>query len=130
VITPEGVVGKIIAVFNHTAQVLIITDGSSGVGSMLEKSGVQGVLKGGGDGVCHLDYIMNGEKVEVGDTVVTSGLDQIYPKGLLVGTVLKVSQGNIYKNITVKPAAPLDRLEDVLVILNSFQDKKDVQTFH
>jgi rod shape-determining protein MreC len=124
VITPEGVVGKIIAVFNHTAQVLIITDGSSGVGSMLEKSDVQGVLKGGGDGVCHLDYIMNGEKVEVGDGVVTSGLDQIYPKGLLVGTVVKVSQGNIYKNITVKPAAALDRLEDVLVILNPSQSEK------
>lgn len=117
VITPEGVAGKVVAVFPRSAQVLLITDRSSGAGCMIEKTGAEGVLKGGGNGFCHLDYIMNDEKVKPGDIVVTSGLDQIYPKGLLVGTVVKVTDGDIYKNIRVKPAAALDRLEDVLVIV-------------
>lgn len=126
VITPDGIAGKIIAVFRHTAQVLTITDRSSGAGSMLAKNGVQGVLKGNGNGFCQLDYIMNEENVQPGDVVVTSGMDQIYPKGLLVGVVVKVGEGSIYKNITVKPAAALDRLEDVLVVLkNSSRGEKD-----
>jgi rod shape-determining protein MreC len=60
---------------------------------------------------------MNEEPVGRGEAVVTSGLDQIYPKGLPVGTVAKVGDGNIYKNIVLKPAADLNRLEMVLVVL-------------
>jgi rod shape-determining protein MreC len=117
VIAPEGVVGKILAVFPHTAQVLLITDPASGAGSMLAQSHIQGVLKGTGGNLCHLDYVMNEESVAPGEAVVTSGLDQIYPKGLPLGTVVRVEEGNIYKEITVKPAAALDRLESVLVVL-------------
>ena len=117
VVTPAGVVGKIIVVFPYTAQVLLITDPSSGVGSMLERTRVQGVLKGGSQNFCQLNYIMNEESVSVGDTVLTSGLDQIYPKGVPVGTVVDTGEGNIYKRISIKPAASLNRLETVLVIL-------------
>jgi rod shape-determining protein MreC len=68
---------------------------------------------------------MNEEPVSSGETVLTSGLDQIYPKGLRVGTVVGTSSGNIYKNIEVKPAADLSRLETVLVVLkpNSMQQQ-------
>ena len=118
VIAPNGIVGKILAVFPHTAQVLLMSDPSSGVGCALEKSRVQGVLKGDSRNLCRLNYVMNGETVAQGDLVVTSGLDQIYPKGLPVGEVARVEEGNIYKNIVVKPAAELDRLETVLVVLN------------
>ncbi|MGH9328147.1 MAG: rod shape-determining protein MreC [Terriglobia bacterium] len=124
VITPEGVVGKTVAVFPHTAQVLLITDRASGVGGMIEKTQAEGVLKGDGDDLCRFAYIMNQETVATGDMVVTSGLDQIYPRGLLVGRVVKVSDGNIYKKITVKPEAALDRLEDVLVVLKPFTVSK------
>ncbi len=117
VITPAGIVGKIIAVFPHAAQVLLITDPSSGVGSVLERSRVQGVLKGASSNLCQLEYVMNEESVSPGEAVLTSGLDQIYPKGLPVGTVLKVGEGNIYKTIAVRPAVALDRLETVLVVL-------------
>lgn len=120
VITLAGVVGKIIAVYAHTSQVLLITDPSSGVGSILERSRVQGVLKGSGNGLCRLDYVMNEESVSPGEAILTSGLDQIYPKGLPVGTVLRVGEGNIYKSITVKPSAELDRLETLLVVLKPF----------
>jgi rod shape-determining protein MreC len=117
VITPEGVVGKILSVFPHSAQVLLLTDPSSGVGATLAQSRVQGILKGGADGLCGLHYIMNEEVVKRGDSVVTSGLDQVYPKDLPVGTVVSAVDGNIYKTIMVKPAVDLNRLETVLVIL-------------
>ncbi len=119
VITPQGVVGKIVAVFPFTSHVLLITDAASGAGVMLEKSRVQGVLKGGAQNLCQLDYIMNEEPVSAGEEVLTSGLDQIYPKGLLAGTVVKAADGNIYKNISVSPAVDLSRLESVLVVLKS-----------
>jgi len=125
VITPEGVVGKTIAVFSHSSQVLLLTDPSSGVGVMLEKTRVQGVLKGDSQNLCLIRYIMNEEPVSSGEAVLTSGLDQIYPKGLRVGTIVGTSAGNIYKNVEVKPAADLSRLETVLVVLkpNSIQQQ-------
>jgi rod shape-determining protein MreC len=120
VITPAGVVGKIVAVFPHSSQVMLITDPSSGVGCMLERTRIQGVLKGGSRLLPELHYIRNEEPVAAGDRVVTSGLDQIYPRGLLVGTVVQADRGDIYKNISVKPAATLDRLEAVLVVKKPF----------
>jgi rod shape-determining protein MreC len=119
VITPSGIVGKTVAVFSHTTQVLLITNPSSGVGCYLEKSLVQGVLKGNASSFAELRYVMNGTPVEVSETVLTSGLDQVYPKGLPVGTVAETSTGNIYRKILVRPAGGLDRLETVLVILKS-----------
>jgi len=116
VITPEGVVGKILAIFPHSAQVLLVTDPSSGVGVTLAQSRVQGILKGDVNSFCNVHYVMNEEVVNRGEPVVTSGLDLIYPKGLPVGTVVNVGDGNIYKSITVKPAVDLNRLEMVLVV--------------
>jgi rod shape-determining protein MreC len=125
VITPEGVVGKTIAVFSRSSQVLLLTDPSSGVGVMLEKSRIQGVLKGDSQNLCLIRYIMNEEPVSSGEAVLTSGLDRIYPKGLPVGMVVGTSAGNIYKNVEVRPAADLSRLETVLVVLkpNSSQQQ-------
>ena len=119
VITPAGVVGKIIAVFPHSAQVLLITDPSSGVGCILEKTRIQGVMKGSGQSYGQLHYIMNNQPVPVGDMVLTSGLDQIYPQGLPVGSVTRTAPGNIYRDILVAPTAALDRLETVLVVPKS-----------
>jgi rod shape-determining protein MreC len=119
VITPEGVVGKVAAAYAHTSQVLLITDPTCGVGCLLEKSRIQGILKGKGLGQCELHYVMDDQKVPAGEAVITSGLDQVYPKGLLVGHVAESEEGNIYRRITVKPAAALNRLEDVLVLFKS-----------
>jgi rod shape-determining protein MreC len=124
VITSAGVVGKTLSVYHHSSQLLLITDSSSGVGAMLERSRTQGVLKGTGNNLCQVDYVMNEETVSPGDAVVTSGFDQIYPKGLPVGTVLKVGDGNIYKSIVVRPAAELDRLETVLVVLKAGSEQE------
>jgi rod shape-determining protein MreC len=117
VITPDGVVGKVKDVFPFTAQVLVMNDASSGVGALLEKSRLHGVVKGTTTGDLTLEHVMVDEKVEPGERVLTSGGDRIYPKGLPIGTVAQISSGNdLFLNIRLKPAADLDRLEEVLVV--------------
>lgn len=117
VITAGGVVGKVLRTYPTTALVLMINDQTSGVGAMLEKSRLQGVLKGTPDGNVVLERVMSDEKVTPGDTLISSGGDRIFPKGLPVGTVTKVSPGHeMFLNIQVKPAADLNRLEEVLVV--------------
>jgi rod shape-determining protein MreC len=124
VITADGIVGKVLHAYPTTAQVLMINDQTSGVGAMLEKSRLQGVLKGTPDGSIVLERVMSDEKVSPGDTVISSGGDQIFPKGLPVGTVTKVSPGHeMFLNIQVKPAADLSRLEEVLVVTEK-QDRE------
>jgi rod shape-determining protein MreC len=117
VITAGGIVGKVLRVYPSTSLVLMINDQTSGVGAMLEKSRLQGVLKGTPEGAVILERVMSDEQVVPGDTVLSSGGDQIFPKGLPVGTVTKVSPGReMFLNIQVKPAADLSRLEEVLVV--------------
>jgi rod shape-determining protein MreC len=120
VITGDGVVGKTLRVFQSTAQVLLVNDQTSGVGAILEKSRLQGVLRGTPAGEIVLDKVMSDEPVELGDKVLTSGGDQIFPKGLPVGAVTKISKSSpgseLFLNIRVKPSVDLNRLEEVLVI--------------
>jgi rod shape-determining protein MreC len=124
VIIAEGVVGKVLRVFRTTSQVLLVNDQTSGVGAILEKSRLQGVLRGTPLGEVVLEKVMSDEAVQPGERVLTSGGDQIFPKGLPVGTVTKVSPGpELFLNIRVKPAADLNRLEEVLVITQ--QEEKE-----
>jgi rod shape-determining protein MreC len=125
VITAQGVVGKVLrGVQSHVASVLLIDDQTSGVGAILEKSRLQGVLRGTAMGEVVLEKVMTDETVQVGERVLTSGGDRIFPKGLLVGTVTKVSPGQeLFLNIRVKPAADLSRLEEVLIITQ--QDERE-----
>jgi len=116
VISSAGVVGKVISVFGSSSQVLLINDQQSGVGAILEKSRLQGVLKGKVTGELVIDKIMPDEEVKPGDTVLTSGGDQIFPKGLPLGTVSKTTKGSEFLQVTIKPAAVLSHLEEVLVI--------------
>ncbi|HEV2521620.1 MAG TPA: rod shape-determining protein MreC [Candidatus Acidoferrales bacterium] len=119
VITPDGVVGKIIAAYPDTSQVLLMSDKESGVGALLADTRTQGPVKGTGEPQVTLDYISNDEKVSVGEAVLTSGQDRIFPKDLPVGTVVEITpdRKSPFMKIRVKPAAHLDRLEDVLILL-------------
>ncbi|HEX4076512.1 MAG TPA: rod shape-determining protein MreC [Candidatus Acidoferrales bacterium] len=118
VITPEGIVGKIVEVFNNnTAQVLLMNDKDSGVGALFDDSRVHGVVKGTGDPLPVMDYVVNDEKVHPGEVILTSGEDRIFPKGLPVGVVKDASQAMPFQIIHVEPAVHLDRLEDVLILL-------------
>jgi rod shape-determining protein MreC len=117
VITADGLVGRVLRAYGSSAQVLLINDQSSGVGVILDKSRLQGVIKGTAAGEVILEKVMTDEQVAPGDVIVTSGGDQIFPKGITVGTVMKVSPGaDLFLNIRVKPTASLSRLEEVLVI--------------
>jgi rod shape-determining protein MreC len=119
VLTADGVVGKVLTVFPSTSLVLLINDQSSGVGAILEKSRVQGVLRGTPNGEVMLERVMSDEQVAPGETLLTSGGDQIFPKGLPLGRVAKVAgaDSGLFLNVKVKPAANLGRLEEVLVVL-------------
>jgi rod shape-determining protein MreC len=119
VITPDGIVGKIKDVFPLSSQVLLINDRDSGAGVILGSQRLQGVLKGSLQGEIFVKDIMSDEKVENGDPVITSGGDRIYPKGLPVGTVTNVAvdrDSEASLAIKIKPAANLNRLEEVMVI--------------
>ena len=124
VITPDGIVGKIVEVFPTTSQVLLINDKDSGAGALLADTRTHGVVKGSGDPDPRLDYVVNDEPVHAGEMILTSGEDRIFPKDLLIGTVSMANQGNPFQVIHVRPAARLDRLEDVLILLTPQELKK------
>jgi len=130
VITPTGIVGKIVQVFPDSSQVLPINDQFSGVGAALKDSRLQGILKGAANGATTLQYIMSDEKVVPGEEVITSGGDRIFPKGLPVGRVVSVEPGkDLFLNIRVVPSSRLDQLEEVLVvtkITEKMPDAKDL----
>jgi rod shape-determining protein MreC len=131
VITPEGVVGKVFAVYPDSSQVLLLTDKESGVGALLGDSRAQGPVRGTGEPLLGLEYISNETKVEPGEKILTSGQDRIFPKDLPVGTVAQVQpdRHSPFQKISVKPAARLDGLEEVLVLLTrqefSFRKESD-----
>jgi rod shape-determining protein MreC len=117
VITPDGIVGKISRTFPATSQVLMITDPTSGVGGLLETSRLHGIVGGTASGDIALRYIMQEETVQKGEVVLTSGGDRIFPKGLRVGAIREVNRGKDgFYNLTVAPAANLNRLEEVLIV--------------
>lgn len=130
VITADGIVGKVLFVSPNLAQVLLISDQSSGVGAILDKSRLQGVLRGTANGEVMLERVMSDEQVQPGETVLTSGGDQIFPKGLPVGIVTKVGNGkDLFLNIKIKPAANLSKLEEVLVLTEK-QERQSVADDH
>jgi len=116
-ISPEGVVGRIVQVSRRSSVLQLITDFDSGVGVLLENSRAQGVLKGEGQGSAIIEYVGSSEKIVRGEKVLTSGLDQIYPKGLLVGYVVSFSPTKqIFQKIDVSISANVLKLEEVLVL--------------
>ncbi len=117
VITADGIVGKVLHVYRSSSLVLLISDQTSGVGAILEKSRLQGILRGMPSGEVALERVMSDEQVPAGELVLTSGGDRIFPKGLPIGRVTKVSTGSdLFLNIRVKPSANLSKLEEVLVV--------------
>jgi len=132
VITPDGAVGKVIEVYRDSAQVLLLTDKDSGIGAMLVGSRIQGPVGGTGEPMLTMKYVATEETVNVGEKIVTSGMDKIFPRDVPVGTVLEVKAGNPFKQIRLTPAAKLDRLEEVFVLLTQepleFQKEAEAQS--
>lgn len=114
----SGAIGQIIECGTTSSVVRLITDENSGVSAMVQSSRAQGVLKGSADGTLHLTLIGTDQTVDVGDTVVTSGLGGIFPKGLPLGKVISVNKaaGALYYDIDVSPLSSTEGFEEVLVI--------------
>ncbi len=118
VLSGSGIVGRIVLVTRHNAEVQLIANADASVGVLIASTRSPGVLRGTGESLLDLDYISNTDQVNVGDTIVTSGLDGIYPKGLPVGRVVDSQTGkSIFRAIKVQPLADLVHMEEVSVIL-------------
>jgi rod shape-determining protein MreC len=118
VISPAGVVGRIIVPSAHAAKVQLLIDLNAAAGAVIERSRAQGVVVGTGSDTLRLDYVSGSIEIRTGDTVITSGIDGIYPKGFVIGRVEKVERsGGAYGAITVRPAVDFSMLEEVLVVL-------------
>jgi rod shape-determining protein MreC len=119
VLAPAGVVGRVIIPSAGAAKVQLLVDRNAAVGALVERSRSQGVVMGVGGSLLRLDFVSDTSDVKVGDSIVTSGIDGIYPKGFLIGKVVKVDRsGGAYRTIDVQPAVDFSRLEDVLVVLS------------
>jgi len=122
VITSEGIVGKVRDVFPHTSQVLAINDTTSGAGVILETTRIRGILRGDTSGRLEVVGILSDQRIQPGEHVLTAGGDLIFPRGLPVGVVEKVVRDpdrDAFIDIILKPAAPLNRLDEVLVITST-----------
>ncbi len=119
VITPDGVVGKLRDVMPHTAQLLLISDPNSGAGVILASTRMRGIIRGTAAGEVQINNLTADQRIKPGEAIITSGGDQVFPRGLPVGTIASIApdpQHQPYTAISIKPAANLRQLEEVLVI--------------
>jgi rod shape-determining protein MreC len=120
VVIPEGIVGQVAEVSARNSKVLLIIDHNSAVDALVQRSRARGIIKGGFADRCVFKYVLRKKGIAVGDTVVSSGLDGVFLKGLPVGQVSGVVKPNsgIFQEVTVTPCVDFEKLEEVLVVLN------------
>lgn len=120
VVTPEGIVGQVVDVFSHYSKVLLIVDRNSAVDALAQRTRARGIVKGESMGQCYAKYVLRKHDIKIGDTIVSSGLDGVFPKGLRIGRVSGVIRRNsgIFQEVTVTPYVDFEKFEEVLVILN------------
>lgn len=125
VVTPLGVVGQIVAVTPRTAKVLLLTDPNSGVDVFVQRTRARGIVSGSLDNGTIMKYVKRTEDIQEGDRLVTSGLDGVFPKGIIVGAVTKVRKQTLglFQSIEVIPAVSLARSEEVLIVKADAQQK-------
>jgi rod shape-determining protein MreC len=118
VVVPEGIVGVVVEVSAHYAKVLLLTDPNSAVDALVQKTRARGIVKGGGNGYCVFDYVLRKHEINVGDTVISSGLDGVFPKGLRVGRISELVRLNagIFQEVSITPFVDFEILEEVFVI--------------
>jgi rod shape-determining protein MreC len=121
VINPEGIVGLVVEATAHFAKVMLITDPNSAVDAVVQDIRVRGIIKGGtsgSGGTCSFNYVLRKHNVVVGDLVVSSGMDGVFPKGLPVGLVATIvkREAGIFQDVTITPHVDFERLEEVMVV--------------
>ena len=109
--------GRVILPSGRAAKVQLLIDANAAAGAMIERTRVQGVVTGVGDGTLKMQYVPGTADVKTGDLVVTSGIDGIYPKGFVIGIIDHADRGvGAYREIVIRPAVDFSRLEEVLVV--------------
>jgi rod shape-determining protein MreC len=118
VVIPEGIVGVVIEASGRFAKVLLLTDPNSAVDALVQHTRARGIVKGGGADYCVFDYVLRKHEISVGDMVVSSGLDGVFPKGLRIGRISEIVRQNagIFQKVSVTPYVDFDILEEVFVI--------------
>jgi rod shape-determining protein MreC len=115
----DKIVGRTVLVTGHLSQVQLITNPDASVGAMLERTRTPGVLRGSGKLLLDLNYISNAEQIGNGDIVLSSGLDGVFPKGLVIGKVVDSRKGkDIFRSVKVELSVDLIHLEEVSVLLS------------
>lgn len=119
VVTQQGIVGRTIESSWNVSRVLLVTDYNSNIDALVQGSRAQGILQGGGQQLSRLKYVQRTDEVKAGDTVVTSGLGGIFPKGLVLGTVVTAEkrETGLFQHVEVMPAVDFTKLEEVLVLI-------------
>jgi rod shape-determining protein MreC len=127
VVNDEGVVGRIMDVSERYSRVLLLTDPANSVDGMIERNRIRGILAGKDPATCLLKYVRGNFDVQMGDLVITSGKDGIYPKGLRLGRVKGVFKDPValFQTVEVEPAVRLNALEEVLVLKRDISFPKD-----
>jgi rod shape-determining protein MreC len=119
VVTHQGIVGRVIESSWNVSRVLLVTDYNSNIDALVQGSRAQGIMQGGGQQLARLKYVQRTDEVKAGDTVVTSGLGGIFPKGLVLGTVVVAEKGEkgLFQSVEVAPTVDFTKLEEVLVLI-------------
>src|SRR5580658_1895840 len=117
VVTPDGIVGKVVDAYPMASLVMLVTDPTFAAGVVSQKNRVHGTLKGQGHSECLVDYVQNEEHVDIGEWFYTSGDDRIFPKGFPVGQVTAAPNGKTFKEIYVSPSGTQGGVEEVLIVL-------------
>lgn len=119
VVIPEGIIGQVTDVSSGYAKVMLIIDRNSAVDALVQRSRARGVIKGAATSRCIFEYVLRKDEVAVGDQIITSGLDGVFPKGLPIGSVTGVIKrtSDIFQEVIVTPYSDFEKLEEVLVVL-------------
>ena len=119
VVAAGGVVGRLVKVAPRSSRVLLLTDHASAIAAIVQRSRARGVVRGAGGGRCSMEFTVKEDDVKVGDTVITSGIGGLFPKGLPVGEVTMVKKGQygVFQTIEVRPAVNIGRVEEMLVLV-------------
>lgn len=118
VVTPLGIVGRIIDTQPTTSKALLVTDPRSSIDAVAQRTRIRGMIQGNGTDGLALKYVNHGADMQIGDVIISSGLSGIFPKGMVIGEVSRIEKGedNFFMDIEVKPSADIQRLEEVLII--------------
>ncbi|MCP3955965.1 MAG: rod shape-determining protein MreC [Desulfobacterales bacterium] len=120
VVVPAGIVGQVMEVAGNYAKVLLVIDQNNAVDALVQRSRARGLVTGAAAGRCVIKYVLLKNDVRIGDILISSGLDGVFPKGLRVGLVSDVirSDAGIFQEVRVTPYVDFEKLEEVLVVLN------------